>query len=369
MAKTTSPQRAGNGVPATPPRENLIRASHGIELQRDSSNALGMPTMSGHFAVFNQWTEINSMWEGNFMERFSPQAFDKTIRESKGSMKVLFNHGQDPQLGSKVLGPIEDLRADSEGVLYAVPMLDTSYCRDLIPGLDAGLYGASFRFRVMQEQYVAKPKVSRYNPTGIPERTVTEASVAEFGPVTFPAYEGASAGLRSLTDVFLFDKLTGDPDRLRELIDAKKSRTITTSSPTTTVTFTSRDGWKGKDPERMDTEDLDCLAQMIQLGADYIAEQDEPDDQPNIPKMEAILASLTELVPVEVAEQEPADEPEDEENAAAPEGATATEPGSSETTTQRTEPERPVATTRANETPNRAGLYIPKRKGTPTWHL
>jgi hypothetical protein len=29
-----------------------------------------------------------------------------------------------------------------------------------------------------------------YNPKGMPERTITEAKVFEFGPVTYPAYEG-----------------------------------------------------------------------------------------------------------------------------------------------------------------------------------
>jgi phage head maturation protease len=46
-------------------------------------------------------------------------------------------------------------------------------------------------------------QASSYNPTGLPERTITEAKVMEFGPVTFPAYEGATAGVRSLTDWYL----------------------------------------------------------------------------------------------------------------------------------------------------------------------
>ena len=36
--------------------------------------------------------------------------------------------------------------------------------------------------------------------TAFPERMIRETQVFEFGPVTFPAYEGASAGVRSLTD-------------------------------------------------------------------------------------------------------------------------------------------------------------------------
>jgi len=222
MATNTDAVEAGSGMPASPPRENLIRATNGITLIRTEAET--MPTLAGHFAVFNEWTEINSIFEGNFMERFSPGAFTKTIREGRERMRVLFNHGHDNQIGDKVLGPIRTLTEDAKGARYEVPLLDTSYNRDLIPGLDAGLYGASFRFRVMQETFVAKPKRTKDNPDGIPERTVTEAQVREFGPVTWPAYPGATAGLRSLTDDFLFARFVDDPERLMALLDAYRNR-------------------------------------------------------------------------------------------------------------------------------------------------
>lgn len=223
-----------------PPRENLIRASHGIELTRDAGDPSAMPTLHGFFAVYGQFTEIRSAVEGHFMERFSVGSMDKTIRESGKSMKVLLEHGRDPSVGQKPIAKIRSLESRAEGAHYEADLLDATYVRDLLPALDAGLYGASFRFKVLKEDYVARPKPSALNKNGIPERTVTEASVAEFGPVLFPAYPGASAGLRSLTDLFLFNDLTDDPERLRALIEEKKSRTITTSAPTTRVVFTSR---------------------------------------------------------------------------------------------------------------------------------
>lgn len=36
----------------------------------------------------------------------------------------------------------------------------------------------------------------------LPERTVRAVQMEEFGPVTFPQYPGAIAGMRSLTDRF-----------------------------------------------------------------------------------------------------------------------------------------------------------------------
>jgi HK97 family phage prohead protease len=183
------------------PRENLLRGKvSGIALRAagEEGEVDGGPVMEGHFAVFNQWTEINS-WEGNFLEKFAPGAFKKTIRDSRSKMKVLFQHGYDYVVGDKPLGPIVELREDEEGVYYEVPLLDAPYVRDeILPGLEAELYGASFRFRVIREEIDEEPDPSDDNPQGLPERIVKEAHVVEFGPVTFPAYEGASAGLRSL---------------------------------------------------------------------------------------------------------------------------------------------------------------------------
>jgi len=196
-------------------RENLVRGLFPAEIELRDEGA-GMPTMSGHFAVFNEWTEINSSWEGRFLERISPGAFEKTFSENTRHMRVLFNHGKDPSIGDKVLGPIQELRADAKGAYYEVPLFDTSYNKDLLPGLQAGSYGSSFRFKVMREDVERTPERSAHNPEGIQERTILEAKVMEFGPVTFPAYQGATAGVRSLTDEFILAEL--DPEKIAEAL-------------------------------------------------------------------------------------------------------------------------------------------------------
>lgn len=202
------------------PRDNLIRAMPGRPSLRRSPDAPlgGMPTLEIRFAVTNEWTEIDSMWEGRFMERNAPGAFKKTIRENRDRMRVTFNHGGDPSIGDKVLGPIDELREEDEGPYAEVPLFDTSYNRDLLPGLESGQYGASYRFRVMREEWVDSPEASDWNPEGLPERTIKEAQVLEFGPVTYPAYAGASAGVRSLTDEYMVGRFVTDPKRLREVI-------------------------------------------------------------------------------------------------------------------------------------------------------
>jgi hypothetical protein len=62
--------------------------------------------------------------------------------------------------------------------------------------------GASFRFRVLADSWVEEPGKSADNPEGIPERTITEVRLFEFGPVVYPASPDATAGVRGLTDYF-----------------------------------------------------------------------------------------------------------------------------------------------------------------------
>ena len=202
-----------------PPRDDLVRAEAGGFELRDSTGD-GPPVMVGHFARFDEWTEIDSIFEGNFMERVAPGAFKKTFAENGARMRVLFQHGMDPQIGDKPLGAIDVLEEDRQGAYYEVPLLDAPYVRDnILPGLQANLYGSSFRFSVQREEFNRDAKQSDSNPKGLPERTLKEVAVREFGPVTFPAYAGASAGVRSLTDQFIFDKLARLPERARELLE------------------------------------------------------------------------------------------------------------------------------------------------------
>lgn len=189
--------------------EDIYRAvGDGLEL-RDSPDG---STLTGHFAVFDDWTEISSTWEGNFMERIAPGAFKKTFRENRARIRTLFNHGQDPQIGDKPLGSIRTLKEDETGAFYEVDLLrDESggfvdYLRGIVPGLKQGLYGASFRFSVIKEDFNDEPAKSPENPKGLPERTISEARVMEFGPVTFPAYASATANVRSVTDEFKFSR-------------------------------------------------------------------------------------------------------------------------------------------------------------------
>jgi HK97 family phage prohead protease len=204
-------------------RDNLIRAAFPAIEFRDAGEA---DLEDGHlgllrilFSPTNEWTEIHSHWEGDFMERFATGSWKKTIRDNVNRIRSLFQHGMDPQVGDKPLGPIRLLEENDRGGYGEVPLIDTSYNRDLLPGLKAGLYGASHRFGVMREEIDEDPGPSTTNPRGLPEHTVKEARLMEFGPVTFPAYAGATAGVRSLTDHFIQRCFEQDRDKLRAMFE------------------------------------------------------------------------------------------------------------------------------------------------------
>jgi phage head maturation protease len=112
---------------------------------------------------------------------------------------VLLEHGHDPEIGNKPIAEPQTLSEDAEGAYYEARLFD-GLSPLVIDGLRAGQYGASFRFSVMREEYVEDPGTSDENPMGLPERTLKELRVPEFGPVTFGAYSDATADVRSLTD-------------------------------------------------------------------------------------------------------------------------------------------------------------------------
>jgi HK97 family phage prohead protease len=167
------------------------------EFKIRSNRATGARLLAGRLASFNRWAEIQSAREGHFMERIAPEAFDKTIQKRGDRLQVLFDHGSDPAIGRKPLGRVRSFQNDGRSLDFEVELLDADYVRGLLPGLEAGLYGMSFNFRAVRVREEHWPKRSTHNPTGLPEKTLLEIDVPEFGPTPFPVYEGTSAELRS----------------------------------------------------------------------------------------------------------------------------------------------------------------------------
>lgn len=324
----------------TLPRENLFRAVYAVPMGgANTARAVGQPTtgrtLELQWYIADTWTEIDSWYEGNFMERIALGAAAKTIRENAANMRILLQHGKDPQLGDKPIASL-DLVEENDIGGYAEGELFNGLDPLVVDGIRAGQYGASFRFRVMRDEIEQEPEPSDYNPKGLPERTIKEMGVQEFGPVTWGAYSAASAGVRSITDEMHFGHLKNIPeDRLGELIEFWRTRT---------------------EGQRVDSEDMGHIAQMLVCGSAYIEDQDESDEFGNVTTMEEVLTLLSSLVQVEAAEVEP-DEPEDEGEYSAPDtdDVSRREAG-------------PVEAPGDEPTPT-TDRYLSKRQPSPGWFL
>lgn len=185
------------------------RANGALSLRASGTNGR---TMFGHFSVFNEFYEVNSRYEGQFLERIAPGAFSRAFQQQRSQLRVMFDHGQDPSIGQKPLGSITELREDAIGPYYEVELFDASYVNDLIPALRSDQMGASFRFSLPDDgdTWDEKPQRSAHNPDGLPERTITDLNLYEFGPVVWGANPAATTDVRSGTDDFL-DHLMSDP--------------------------------------------------------------------------------------------------------------------------------------------------------------
>lgn len=210
----------------TLPGFEVVRAHASRSLLRaEGDEGLGM--LEVRFSVFDEWYRIRSWWEGDFIERIQRGAFAKTITENRDRIRVQFQHGMDWQIGDKFLGTIDDLREDPDAGVADVGLFDTSYNRDLLPGLRAGQYGASMRMTVIKDEWNEEPGRTEHNPDGVPERTITEVRLHELGPVPFGANPTASAGMRSGTDDFYEWLARRDPER----VDALRSTRNTLRTP------------------------------------------------------------------------------------------------------------------------------------------
>ncbi len=191
--------RGGTRAPSLGSRATTPDTTEPADTMPEAPGDAPLGILEVNFSQFNTWYEIDSFWEGRFLERTMSGSFKRTIAQQGSSVKVLFNHGMDMMCGDMPIC-VPDLieeRAESpylEGaLLQGTPDL-------LVSGLRAGAYGSSFMFEVLSDSWEYEPAISDYNPNAIPERTITEVRLYEAGPVTWPANPDSTASLRSGVD-------------------------------------------------------------------------------------------------------------------------------------------------------------------------
>jgi uncharacterized protein len=178
-------------------RRYLSRKQLPIKLEQRSDGAL--PKIVGYAAVFyrdGDPTTEYEMWPAEYgfprvVERVQPGAFDRALKED--DVRALFNHETDKVLGRSASGTLR-LSVDAVGLRYEIDPPDTHLAHDLIQSLQRGdISGSSFAF-------VPRGTVYRDTKEGDVQVTYverTDVQLFDVGPVTYPAYGGATSGLRS----------------------------------------------------------------------------------------------------------------------------------------------------------------------------
>lgn len=152
----------------------------------------GKRILNGYGAVFydqsNPGTQYQ-LWD-NVFERIAPTAFNRVISESQ-DVRGLFNHDSNMVLGRTGAGTMR-LYVDMRGLRYEIDLPDTAVANDLATLVERGdVDGSSFGFIVRGQE-------RKYGKDGEPDvRIITDVDLFDTGPVTFPAYDATTAGVRS----------------------------------------------------------------------------------------------------------------------------------------------------------------------------
>src|SRR5664280_2242013 len=189
-----------------------------VELRKDATGAtIGF---AGHAAVFDQRTSIGNPLSWGFYEQIAPGAFTKTIQEA--DVRFLIDHDPSLLLARTKSGTLR-LSEDKAGLVADADLAPTTYGRDLAILLERGdVSQMSFGFQVVagkDDWTVEQVETNDGNSVDVEVRTIREVKLFDVSVVTFPAYEGTDAQLRSMTAAVARKK---DPDpfgRRREMLN------------------------------------------------------------------------------------------------------------------------------------------------------
>lgn len=165
-----------------------VRSCCNLEVRkRGDKTAVG-----GYAAVYDQPTELGP----GFLEVVRAGAFRRALADG-ADVRVLFNHDANLVLGRTAAGTAR-LTDDAKGLAYEADLPDTQTARDVAAMIARGdVSGASFAFRVKE------PGGERLSllPDGSILRELVDLELYDVSPVTYPAYAGASSGMRSAAGV------------------------------------------------------------------------------------------------------------------------------------------------------------------------
>jgi HK97 family phage prohead protease len=169
------------------------------------TRADGRKVIAGYASVFYRADDPGTeywLWPGEIVERINPGAFDRAVRED--DVRALFNHDPSRILGRNKAGTLS-LSVDAVGLRYEIDPPDSA--GDVVEAIRRGdITGSSFGFLPGVTTFREEKQDGK--PVTIIERAAV--SLLDVSPVTYPAYESASVGVRGV----------GDPESVRREVEA-----------------------------------------------------------------------------------------------------------------------------------------------------
>ena len=173
----------------THPTGREIRSMPVYELRAEKKGDSDKNTIVGYAAVFNSTTDL-----GYFEERIKPGAFGRAIKERQ-DVRALWNHDANFVLGRTKSGTLV-LDEDNTGLRVEIDPPDTQHARDLVESIRRGdVDQMSFAFIAVKESWTDRKGLA-------PLRELEDVDLFDVSPVTYPAYEATSVGMRSAESVF-----------------------------------------------------------------------------------------------------------------------------------------------------------------------
>lgn len=167
--------------------------------------------IEGYASVFNQPAQLP-----DFREVIKPGAFTRSVSQG-ADVVCLFNHDPNQVLGRTKNGTLR-LRQDAKGLHYTCDLPNTQHARDLHTSIARGdISECSFAFKIPdggQEWTEERDADGTY----FVQRAISDVTVKDVSPVTYPAYSGTNVSARSCAEV---------PVELRSAVDAKNAALVT----------------------------------------------------------------------------------------------------------------------------------------------
>lgn len=210
----------------------------------------GEQTVEGIVVPYGQWSEVDSVMEGHFIERFAAGSLRKSFSEGFSRMKGYFEHGRSRLFDRAPIMELREAWETNEAAFFRANLL-RGLPEWMTDGLRRGLYGVSLGAEEVKTDRTRYPKRSDYNPKGLEERTYKELRGHDISLTPSPHYSEATAVLRSITDDLTVKELLKDPDALVELLRRATQAEPTHSEPTDEVEEVPA---PPEDPEQVEQE-------------------------------------------------------------------------------------------------------------------